>query len=223
VDELRPPDETRVNVLLRWQDEPVQHQVTEQTASDRFDAMVAQQSGAVFERLPDLASKLSSQETFEWSEERGRAIEAALHQLGQAPRPAVVQQFEAVREALLLGTLEPRHASELLGELLGYLDERVDRWHGKPATSDPQLTEARISVKQALLNLRDAVLQLTAYASEREAATMVLAQRLAEQSMHSLEEARLSMLAAEPVLPTAQGHAPAESGRQGEDTPLAEE
>ena len=193
-----PSQASQLDLVLRWAEGPDQP-TSVASLSDRFE--LGEGEGgyeAVFTAEGGLVPHAGG-ERFVWTEERDRAIEAALRQMGEQPRPTVLRQFDEVREALLLGRLDAGAAAALLSELGDYLERQLERWQLRPPVADPGLEEARSAVQHAMLILKDAVMQLLAYAADQEASTMVLAQRLSEQAVHGLERARFSLLASAPA------------------------
>ena len=184
-----------LDVLLRWQDAALpEHDGS--LGDDRFDQVDADEAVAA----PLLEARGSGappppDECFVWTHERDRALEEALRELGRQPRPAVVVQLEEVREALLLGTLPPAGAATLLGELVGYLEGQLEQRKRIPRSFASDLAEAGSAVEHALLLLRDAVVQLMAYAANGETSAVVLTQRLTEQALHHLDHARHTLMA----------------------------
>lgn len=142
-------------------------------------------------------------EIFQWTEDRDRAIEAALRGMAEAPTARVHQQLVRIREALQTDRLDAARATALLDEVDAWLAGELRTRRARPAVADERIHAARSSVCDALHLFAEVSGVLRAYVASHSGADLVLATRLADQAGGFLLDAREALLRAAPPLEEA--------------------
>lgn len=137
-------------------------------------------------------------EDFQWSEERDQAIFRLLDTTAPGTLPSVHIQLQAIRHALMAGTLEPPRARWLLNELEGYLRSQLRHEEAKTPVDHPGVTRARDDKIKALYAWRQAAEGLREYLDKSEEIFLEVSSYAADQGSAFLASARRHILECEP-------------------------
>ena len=164
---------------------------------DAFDGSEVGEESSLVEATEAIAEAADPEgAAFEWSDERARAIEAALQR--QGPRPA------AQVCGLLGRMIREGRREDQLDQIEDWLHSQLEAWQGpvQPADECQESHDEAESFNSALahgsdgLNLALEVVALLRQGHEPE--QMILAERLLGQVNEYFQNARQALLAAEP-------------------------
>lgn len=137
-------------------------------------------------------------EDFQWTEERDQAILRLLETTAPGTLPSVHLQIQAIRHALMAGSLEAQRAGWLLNELESYLGEQIRQEEAKPPVDHPGVTRALEDKVKALSAWLQATEGLREYLEKPEEVFLNVSSYAADQGSAFLASARRLILECEP-------------------------
>lgn len=150
-------------------------------------------AGADSIQLEEQAAPMTSDEIFQWTEERNREIEEALGSASTVQVPVIHGQIDRLRAALEEGLTPDSRAEAILDEADRYLQKQVKSWSGRIPIAHEAVIAARSLIIDALGIYQESAGLLRQYLSSRDRTHLELSRRLADQGASFLISARIQL------------------------------
>lgn len=141
---------------------------------------------------------LESEEEFQWSADRERALTEALQQSPEGAVPRVHLQLQAIAQGLEAKSLGSERALELLSEVAAYLSARLQAEHRKAPVKDELFMLSRTEKINSLYAYQESLTALVEYCRQEDPLQLKVASYAADQGQAFLATARQTLMEAEP-------------------------
>ena len=143
-------------------------------------------------------AELETEEEFQWSADRERALTEALQQAPEGAVPRVHLQLQAIAQGLEAKTLQPERALELLSEVEAYLSVRLQAEHRKAPVKDELFMQSRTEKINSLYAYQESQTALAEYCRQEDSLQLKVATYAADQGLGFLAASRQALMQAEP-------------------------
>lgn len=142
--------------------------------------------------------ELETEEEFQWSADRERALTEALQQAPEGAVPRVHLQLQAITQGLETKSLQPERALALLSEVEAYLSVRLQAEHRKAPVKDELFMQSRTEKINSLYAYQESNTALAEYCRQEDPLQLKVAAYAADQGLGFLAASRQALMQAEP-------------------------
>lgn len=203
-------EDRQLDVRLNWRETQTRRDGARDSVSvtaDRGESRVEPELEVPDDHGPDEAEQtllaqeqpeLESEEEFQWSADRERALTEALQQAPEGAVPRVHLQLQAITQGLEAKSLQPERALELLSEVEAYLSARLQAEHRKAQVKDELFMQSRTDKINSLYAYQESNTALAEYCRQEDPLQLKVAAYAADQGQGFLAASRQALMQAEP-------------------------